>query len=434
MTNGKAELNLPDLSARTLVAATLVVALVVAGFWLIFRFHQAVLIVMAGIIVSLALAPVVDRLRARGVRPGVAVGLMYGLLLAVGILFLRFGAPLIIDQAANISAQLGEGYGSIRENLRRAPSLLVQRLADSLPEQPGLPAEEPAAATGNAEPAPDATSPIDDVLRYGGMGAMALFQIGAIFLIAFFWTVESERIKRSAVALLPLNRREPAREFIGEIEGRVGGYVLGQLMLSGIIGTLSLVAYLIIGLPYALVLALFVAVMEIIPFIGPIIGAVPAIVIGFSESPTMALWAVVASLIIHQLESNVFGPRVMKRTLNMRPLVTLLALTAFGTLFGVLGAIVALPLASVLQLIFDRFLVEAPPRTEGSAERDRLGLLRYETQELMEDVRKVIRRRETEAPEGSPPESETVEDTLEAIALDLDSLLARYRKAEEVEA
>ena len=120
----------------------------------------------------------------------------------------------------------------------------------------------------------------------------------------------------------------------------------------------------------------------------------------------------------------------MKRTLNMRPLVTLLALTAFGTLFGVLGAIVALPLASVLQLIFDRFLVEAP-QTESNADRDKLGRLRYETQELMEDVRKVIRRRETEAPESGLPESETVEDTLEAIALDLDSLLARYRKTEE---
>jgi predicted PurR-regulated permease PerM len=262
------------------------------------------------------------------------------------------------------------------------------------------------------------------------LGAKAIFQIAAIFLIAFFWTVESERIKRSAVAQLPLNRREPARELIGEIEGRVGGYVLGQLLLCAIIGALSLAAYLLIGLPYALVLALFVGVMEIIPFIGPVIGAIPALVIGFSESTTMALWTVVASVVIHQLESNVFGPRVMKRTLNMRPLVTLLALTAFGTLFGVLGAIVALPLASVLQLFFDRFLVEAPPRTESNGQRDRLGLLRYETQELMEDVRKVIRRRETAAPEDGPLEAGTVEDTLEAIALDLDSLLASYRQEE----
>lgn len=427
MTNGKSELNLPDLSARTLIVATVVVGLVGLGFWLVFRFHTVILIVLAGIIISLAISPAVDRLKARGVPPGVAVGLIYLLLFIVGALFLRFGVPLIAEQAATIGAQLGEGYTSIRQGLREAPNLLVQRLAESLPEE----LSAPAAAGGDSVATGEETaSPLGPAMRYAGLGAKVLFEIGAIFLIAFFWTIESERVKRSGVALLPLNRRDSARELIEEIEQRVGSYVIGQLLLSLIMGALALVAYLIIGLPYALVLALFVAVMEIIPLIGPIIGALPAIVIGFSESPTTALWAVVASLVIHQLESNVFGPRVMKRTLGMRPLVTLLALTAFGTLFGVLGAIVALPLASVLQLLFDRFLVEAPSRGEGSAERDRIGLLRYETQELVEDVRKIIRRRESESPDAGEDESETVEDTLEAIALDLDSLLAQLREAE----
>lgn len=433
MTNGKSELNLPDLPARTLVMATVVVGLVGLGFWLAFRFYLVILIVLAGIIISLALSPAVDRLKARGIPAGVAVGLIYVLLFIVGALFLRFGVPLIADQAATISAQLGEGYTSIRQELREAPNLLVQRLAESLPEALSLSdarnGEGPTNGAANEE---GAASPVGSALHYAGLGAKVLFLTGAIFLIAFFWTIESERIKRSGVALLPLNRRDSARELIDEIEQRVGSYVIGQLLLSLIMGSLALVAYLIIGLPYALVLALFVAVMEIIPLIGPIIGAVPAVVIGFSISPTTALWAIVASLVIHQLESNVFGPRVMKRTLGMRPLVTLLALTAFGTLFGVLGAIVALPLASVLQLLFDRLLVEAPSRGEDSVERDRIGLLRYETQELVEDVRKMIRRREGESPEAGEDESETVEDTLEAIALDLDGLLAQLREAEVV--
>ena len=248
-------------------------------------------------------------------------------------------------------------------------------------------------------------------------------------MIAFFWTIESDRIKRTGVSLLLLNQRDPARALIGEIEQRVGGYVIGQLTLSVIIGSLSLVAYLIIGLPYAPILALFVAIMEIIPVVGPLIGAVPALVLGFSVSPLTALWTIVASLVIHQLESNVFGPRVMKRTLGMRPLVTLLALTAFGTLFGVLGAIVALPLAAVLQLFLDRLLLDAPARAEDSGARDRIGLMRYQTQELVEDVRKVIRRREEDTVQGAE-DSETVEDTLEAIALDLDSLLAKIREPE----
>lgn len=93
-----------------------------------------------------------------------------------------------------------------------------------------------------------------------GLGVNAIFQTVAIFVFAFFWAIESDRIKRSAVSLLPLAQRDPTRELIGEIEQRVGGYVNGQLLLCVIIGALSLVAYLIIGLPYAPLLAVAIQV------------------------------------------------------------------------------------------------------------------------------------------------------------------------------
>ncbi len=428
MANGDRKLNLPDLSARTLMAATFVVSLVAVGFWLLFRFHQAILVLLAGVIISLALKPAVERLKARGLSPGVAVGLMYALIIVLALLFLRFGAPLIADQAATIGAQLGEGYESILLNMRRAPNLLIQRLADSLPAQLSLPATTPPTPAADVE-SPSA-SPFEQVSTFLGLGINAIFQIAAIFVFAFFWTIESDWIQRSAISLLPLEQREPTRELIGQIERRVGGYVNGQLLLCLIIGVLSLIAYLIIGLPYAPLLALFVGIMEIIPFIGPIIGAVPALIIGFTVSPLTALWTVVASLIIHQLESNVFGPRVMKRTLGMRPLVTLLALTAFGSLFGVLGAIVALPLASVIQLLFDRLWFDAPQPGEADGERDKISLLRYEAQELIGDMRKLSRREVEPVENGDDDESDPIEDTLEEIALDLDSLLAQLRETE----
>ncbi|MBP6015182.1 MAG: AI-2E family transporter [Candidatus Promineofilum sp.] len=423
--NGKAELHLPDLSARQLIVGTVVVGLVILGFWILFRFYQVVLLLMAGIVVSLALKPVVERLKARGVPPAVAVGLLYGLILLVFILFLRFGAPLLADQATTIGSQLGEIYSGIRQTLQDVPNLLVRRLAELLPATPTLSQALPE----DAAVQPDAASSLSQAMHYVGLGAMTIFQIGAIFLIGFFWTIESERIIRSGIGLLPLGRREAARDLVTQIEQRVGGYVAGQLTLSVILGVLSMVAYFIIGLPYAIVLGLFVGIMEIIPVVGPLIGAVPALVLGFSISPLTALWTVVAALIIHQLEANVLSPRVMRRTLNMRPLVTLLALTAFGTLFGVLGALIALPLAAVLQLLFDRFLVDAPSQVNQSDQRDSLGLLRYETQEFIEDVRKVIRQRE-DKDSGREEKSETIEDELESIALDLDSLLSQLRRPE----
>ncbi len=431
MLDHRPALELPQLSVRQLVTATLVVGLVAVSVWMVFRFHQVILILIAGVIISTALQPVVAWLQRRGLPAGVSVLLLFTLLAVVLGLFVRFGAPLVAEQAASIGAQLSDAYAGLREWMIESSNLLLRRLAEVLPAQPGLPGNVPAAPTesGGVEVA---ESPFDQLWQTVGVVAGGFYKTLAIFFVAFFWTIESERIKRSAIALLPLNRRETTRDLVTEIEGRVGGYVSGQLLLSAIIGTLSLVAYWIIGVPFALVLALVVALMEFIPVIGPLIGAIPSMIIALSVSPGTALWVVVASLVIHQLEANVFGPRVMKRTLGMRPLVTLVAMTAFGTLFGVLGALIALPLTAIIQLLLERYMLSNTPQTETTGERDQIGLLRYQTQELVEDVRKVLRQRESTPADGSDePGAEHLEDTIEAIALDLDKLLGQARNGVE---
>jgi ABC-type lipoprotein release transport system permease subunit len=121
----------------------------------------------------------------------------------------------------------------------------------------------------------------------------------------------------------------------------------------------------------------------------------------------------------------------MKRTLGMRPLVTLVAMTAFGTLFGVLGALVALPLTAIFQLLLERYLLNNTPQTEVTGERDQIGLLRYQTQELVEDVRKVLRQRESAPADTAEPGAAHLEDTIESIALDLDKLLGQARNGAE---
>jgi len=428
MLDHRPALELPELSVRQLVTATLVVGLVALSVWMLFRFHQVVLILAAGVIISTALQPVVAWLRKRGLPASAAVLLLFSVLALIILLFVRFGAPLVADQAANIGQQLSDAYSGLIKWMQESANLLLRRLAEVLPAQPGLPGNVSAAPTAGGGVAA-AESPFDQLWQTVGVVAGGVYKTLAIFFIAFFWTIESERIKASAIALLPLNRRDPTRDLVNEVEGRVGGYVAGQLLLSAIIGTLSLIAYWLIGLPYALVLALVVALFEFIPVVGPLIGAVPSLIIGLSVAPAKALWVLVASLIIHQLEANVFGPRVMKRTLGMRPLVTLVAMTAFGTLFGILGALVALPLTAIFQLLLERYLLSNTPQTETTGERDQIGLLRYQTQELVEDVRKVLRQRE-----GAPadePGKEHLEDTIEAIALDLDKVLGQARNGAE---
>ncbi|MBX7251712.1 MAG: AI-2E family transporter [Candidatus Promineofilum sp.] len=428
MLDHRPALELPELSVRQLVTATLVVGLVALSIWLAFRFHQVILILIAGVIISTALQPVVNWLQRRGLPAGAAVLLLFGVLALIVILFLRFGVPLIADQAANIGAQLGEAYSRFVERLGQSSNLLLRRLAEVIPPQFGLPADVSAAPV-EGQGVEVVESPFAQVWVTLGTVAGGIYKTAAIFFVAFFWTVESDRIKRVGISLLPLNRRDPARDLITEIEGRVGGYVAGQVVVSGIIGTLSLIAYWIIGIPYAIVLALIIALMEFIPVVGPLIGAVPSIIIALSIAPSKAVWVLIVSLVIHQLEANVFGPRVMKRTLGMRPLVTLVAMTAFGTLFGILGALIALPLTAIIQMLLERFLLSTTPQTEPTGERDRVGLLRYQTMELVEDIRKVLRQRESAPADAGS--GQHLEDVIETIALDLDKLLSQSRNGAE---
>jgi predicted PurR-regulated permease PerM len=203
----------------------------------------------------------------------------------------------------------------------------------------------------------------------------------------------------------------------------LSGYVFGQGLLVLAVGTLALVAYLLIGLPNALILAIIAGLMEAIPLLGPVLGAIPAGLVALSLSPLHLLWVILATVIIQQLENALLVPRIMNRTIGVRPLVTLLAMYAFGALFGIVGVLVSIPLAAIIQLGLDRFLWQ---RTGANAEdgRDRTSVLRYQVQDLVQDIRDQVRRK----PILATTTTDQLEDTIEAIALDLDSFLAQVKQ------
>ncbi len=425
MSNDEASFPLPALTVRQLVTATLVVAFVGLCFWLLFRFYEVVLILIAGVFLSTALRPAVRRMQDFGVPAGASVLLIYATLLLFLGVTIRFGGPLIGGQVATIGEVLQEGYVDFRRAVVESSSLLLARLGGGLPEEPGLPAT---AANGEETPPLEEALTGSDPVETGqdtsliGQVGRSIVAVIALFLFAYYWTLESERIKRSFYLILPARHRDTARDLVSDIEEQITNFVTGQLILIAVIGVITYVAYLLIGLPNALILAIFAGLMEAVPMVGPLIGAIPAFIIAFSISPTMAIWVVVATVIIQQLENNLLVPRVMSRTLGVRPLVTLLALIAFSSLFGVIGALIALPLAAIIQLLLERSIRRAELEAQSSGDRGPTTRLRYETQELVQDIRNVVRNREDVADASR----DQVEDSIEAIALDLDSLLAQY--------
>lgn len=392
---------------------TIAVAGVTGLVFMLVRWHDVVFLLFVAIVISTAIKPAVEALQRRGVPRPVGIIAVYVMVIALLIVMVVVAAPLVGEQMSRISGAIPNAYRSLREEMLQTSNLFIWRLGLALPDT-----FPPTAATG--EGAEGTVPGLRDALRTVSPVIQTILGIVVTFVLAFYWTVEGERIKRAGLMMLSIDRRESARELVATLEAQLGKYIVGQGLLMASIAIISLIGYLVMGLPYALVLALFAGLMEAVPLIGPALGAIPAVAVAYSVNPDLVIWVIVFTLVVQQIENNVLVPRIMRRSVGVHPLVTLLALTALSTLFGVTGAIVAVPLAAILQILFFRFVVE---RDAGSSEnlegRDLYSVVRYDAQDLMRDMRRQVRSRQTEESESHSP----IVDDLEAIASELSELL-----------
>jgi predicted PurR-regulated permease PerM len=409
-----------DWTFRRVVWATLVLVSVMLGFWLFYRFTQVVFILFLAIVMGTVIRPVVAWLHQRGLPRMAGVILVYLLMLILLAGFILLLSPLIVEQSTTIAAAVPGYYQTLREWMLNYPNQLIVRLSDFLPVT--LPSLEPGATqqTGG-----DVMASAGQVLGYITLAARFIFTVIVTLVLAFYWTLDGPRIIQSFLMLVPQDRRENIRELVSAMETRVGYYIAGQGFLCLVIGIMALVAYLLIGLPNALVLALVAGMLEAVPMIGPLLGAVPAALVALSIGPDKLVWVIVATVVIQQLENSLLVPRVMSKAVGVNPFVTLLAIFAFSSFFGIAGALMAIPMAAIIQLVLNHFVFH--PTTmepEVSAGRDHASRLRYEAQDLVNDLRKQARLKKG----GSDlrvKQIDQVMDEIETITTDLDALLSQ---------
>jgi predicted PurR-regulated permease PerM len=399
----------PGWTARRILLANLVVLGVVACFALLFRFAGALFILIFGISLGMAVKPGVEALRRRGVPRWAGALAIYAILgcLCAGVLVLA--VPIVAERTANLVARAPHHFDRLRAELLASDSHTLQRIAWYLP----------AAVERGAAPAVDVRS----VLETSGAVGRNLFTFVAVLLLGFYWTLEGDRRMRALVLFAPFDRRRSIRGFIAEVESTVGNYLRGQSLVCLAMGLLAFVTYRVLGVPHAGIVGVVYGIGEAIPVAGPIIGTVVAAMVAASVGPSLVFGAIVAAVFLQLFENYVLIPRVMVRTVGVNPLVTLLAITGFASVLGVAGAILAIPLAAIVQLLLRRFLLGAEAQHgEPPAGRGHLSAVRYEVRELIVDLRKL-------APlAGRSRTTERVEDAIEAIAHDLDRLLARRER------
>ena len=403
-------------TTRRIILGTLVVLLVVVGFLLLYRFRLVAVIVFSGFVISTAIAPSVDWLHRRRLPRSLSIILIYLMLfvLLIGSIFLL--VPPIVEQLTATIPKIESYYQDLKLTLVNSPLLALRQIASQLPSQLNL---MPSVA---ASPEAGSLDAIGQVLNATGSILSGLFTLTALFLIGFYWTLEGEGARRALLLPLSTDKRESAREILREIELRVGGYVRGQGIMVLTIFVANFVIYLLIGLPAALAVALLAGLFEVVPVLGPTLGAIPAVLVAFSYDSSKVVWVIAAGALVQFLENNLLAPRVMHKTVGVNPIVTLLAIVAFGALFGFAGLLLAIPIAAIIQILLDRSLLRPQPSgLEAPVGRDRLSKLRFDVQEFVVDVRKLARHKQTGRARS---EIDPVEDTLEGIAMELDQVLS----------
>ena len=303
---------------------------------------NVLLLVFVAVLLASALEPVVGWIRGRtNMARGAAILLVYAGFFVAVLAIALIVVPAAVNQFNDIVAGLPPLVDRARDwaaDLRpRGLSMSVTAMIDSL----------------ERTLAPEPPDP-DEVVEVGLTVAEAVVSVGTILTIVFFWLVEHARLQRFALAFLPAHRRAGVRDAWNEIENRLGLWVRGQLILMAAIGAASGVLLTLLGVPSALLLALVAALTEAIPIIGPLLGAIPAVLVAATVSPELALIVAGAYLVIQIVEGNVLVPMVMRNTIGLSPFLVIVSLLIGGAVGGMVGALFAVPIAAAVLVVLER--------------------------------------------------------------------------------
>jgi len=311
--------------------------------------RQVIILIVISLFIAVGLSPVVDRLVSRGVRRSAAVAVVGVLMVLVFVGFIAAIAPPLASQTADLLTQLPDNLMRLRQNST------IQRLDqqyDLIDRFAGL-------VTGGSL----ATSLFGGVVGFGKVVLGSLFGALTVLILSLYFLSALPRVKEHAFLLAPRSRRMRVRLLADEVLAGIGGYVAGALLIAGLAGASSLVFLGILGLDYALTLALVVAILDLVPMIGATLGAAIVSLVALIDSPAKAAACVVFYVVYQQVENYVIYPRVMGRSVDVPPALTVVAALIGGALLGVVGALLAIPTAAALLLLFREVVV---PRQESS--------------------------------------------------------------------
>jgi predicted PurR-regulated permease PerM len=318
------------------IAITAVVLLVILWYAI-----DVFLLLFVGIFLAVLLRAPADWLAARtGWSDGVTLSLVilaFAVVLGASAFF--FGRA-VVTQSVQFAQTLPQVIEKAKERLRQ--SEYGKRVVEAS-EAPSPEADMKVVGRG---------------LRLVATTVSALGSLVVVLVLAIFLAWQPRAYADGLVRLVPKRRRKRAREVLDAVGRMLKRWLVGQLILMAIVMVLTGIALSLLGVPFALPLALFAGLMEFVPYIGPIVAAVPGVLVAFAEGPQLALWVVVAYVVIQSIESYALTPLIQHRAVYLAPALILFAQVILGVTAGPLGVVVATPLAAAMLVAVRMLYVE----------------------------------------------------------------------------
>jgi predicted PurR-regulated permease PerM len=190
--------------------------------------------------------------------------------------------------------------------------------------------------------------------------AGGLFGILTVLILTFYMLVDSAAIFERFVRLFPRDQRRRVAAVSSDISDKVSAWLGGQLLLGAVIGVTATIGLWLLGVPYFFVLGLIAGLGELMPMVGPLLSAIPAVLVALTVSPGLALGTAIFFLLQQQFENHVLVPKVMSAQVGVSAVTVVIALLIGGSLLGIVGALLAVPTAAALQVVFDELTAERP--------------------------------------------------------------------------
>jgi predicted PurR-regulated permease PerM len=366
------------------------------------------ILVLIAAVLAIGLDPAVRRLVATDMRRGVAVALIF---LAFAAFIFLFGL-LVVPPLAHQVTGLANDVPGYAQNLSSRNDWIgsyfrehdvtttVQNFIETLPER--------------------IRGSFHTILGVAGRVGSLLFNIVTVAILTIYFMLSLPSMRSTIALVFPTSRRDRAARVIDRSLEKIGGYVYGNVITSLICGVMALVALLIMGVPFAVPLAIWAGLADLIPAVGSYLGAIPAILVAFFVSPVRGLITLAYFVGYQQFENYVLVPRVMKNAVNLSPAAVIISTLIGGSLFGFAGALLALPVAATVKVvIFETWLrdrgsrgdqlamahVDAEVRADAEAKADARERA-AQRRRLMERIRSAMRRSEGPGgPRDDDPES-----------------------------